>query len=328
MNREQNKTLAEKVLNNIPQEVKPVNYLMDTLEIGKESAYRRIRGEIPFTFDEITKLSLALGFSMDEMVGQDQSDRVFFELQTRLDQGPDEAFWTMLKEYYNKIMKKISKARDMEAIVSLNRLSLIMYIKYNLLFKFAYYRWIHQLSDETLNLRFAEMQVPREIVSVQQDFKSKLRYVRNCYYILDRNLFLPIVREIQYYYHRKLITSEEVWQLQEELRALLHSLEELMQKGVDGFGNIVYLHLSSLGIESNTAYIMCDGKCTSQYWIYHVNAVILSNWEVCSIHKKWLEALKKHSELITRSNEMLQAEFLETQKNYIESINNNFNNLY
>jgi hypothetical protein len=328
MSKKQNRILVERILSNIPQGIKPIDYLTDVLDIGKESAYRRMRGEISFTFDEITKLSLALGFSMDEMIGQDQTDRVFFELQTRTTQEPDEAYWVMIKAYYNKIIKRLSKAKELEALVSLNRISLVMYIRYDLLFKFAYYRWIHQLSDVTLNLRFSNVQVPQDILSVQQEFKSKLKNIRNCYYILDRNLFLSIIREIQYYYYRKLITTEEVYQLQAELLDLLNYLEGLMQKGADSIGNEYWIYLSSLGVESNTLYALCDGKCISQYWIYHVNAVILTNTESCSIHRRWLEALKKHSELITRSNEMLQAEFLNTQHKYIENIINNVSNFY
>lgn len=45
--------LISRILISIPDNINPVLYLMDLLDLSRESAYRRIRGEIPFTFWEI-----------------------------------------------------------------------------------------------------------------------------------------------------------------------------------------------------------------------------------------------------------------------------------
>ena len=42
MNNNLNKSVLDKILNCIPENIKPVNYLMDILDLGKESAYRRL----------------------------------------------------------------------------------------------------------------------------------------------------------------------------------------------------------------------------------------------------------------------------------------------
>jgi hypothetical protein len=322
MDKKQNQILVEKILTNIPQNIKPVGYLMEILDIGKESAYRRMRGEIPFTLSEIMKLSLTLGLSMDELIGCNQSSRGFTDLQIKPLHNPDETFWMMSREYYNFI-RNINKAKEVEIYTSLNRISFSMCARFDLLFKFTYYKWLHQLNNVSLSLRFSEVELPAEIVSIQQKLKIEIEHVRNCDYILNRNLFLPITREIQYYHHRKLITDEEVLLLKEDLLKLVRWLENLMQKGADDSGHKYSIYLSLLDVEVNSIYITYDGKCVSQYWIYHVTSV--NNQETCYMHKKWLEALKKHSVLITRSNEMLQAEFLNKQYEYIEALTKNMN---
>jgi hypothetical protein len=62
MLRNRKDALTTKILDSIPKNIKPIEYLIKILDISKESAYRRLRGEIPFTFEEMSKLSLDLDF--------------------------------------------------------------------------------------------------------------------------------------------------------------------------------------------------------------------------------------------------------------------------
>ena len=48
-----NKIVLTKILDIMPENLKPVTLLMEVLDIGKESAYRRLRGEKPFSMEEI-----------------------------------------------------------------------------------------------------------------------------------------------------------------------------------------------------------------------------------------------------------------------------------
>lgn len=51
----------------IPRGINLANYLTDALCMcmGKEAVYRRLRGEVAFTFDEIAMISCKLGISID-----------------------------------------------------------------------------------------------------------------------------------------------------------------------------------------------------------------------------------------------------------------------
>ena len=45
-----NAALIEAIHAHTPQHSNPASLLMDMLNIGREAAYRRLRGEVPFTF--------------------------------------------------------------------------------------------------------------------------------------------------------------------------------------------------------------------------------------------------------------------------------------
>ena len=64
----------------IPQDMNLANTLADILCMGKEAVYRRLRGEVSFTIDEVALLSQKLGISIDQIVGSHVSNKVTFDL--------------------------------------------------------------------------------------------------------------------------------------------------------------------------------------------------------------------------------------------------------
>ncbi len=90
MNEAFRKKIINKIISEIPLHIKPVDFLSATLDIAKESAYRRLRGEMAFTFEEIVKLSQKLEFSIDELAGNKSFNMIGLNLQINKD--PQHAF--------------------------------------------------------------------------------------------------------------------------------------------------------------------------------------------------------------------------------------------
>jgi hypothetical protein len=321
MDRKINELLTEKILRRLPSNLKPVEYLVDTLDIGRESAYRRMRGEIPFSFSEIAELSLRLDFSVDEIIGKNEKKRISFDLQAGFSPNLEENFLLMFKEY-DKIVESFCEAKDVEVLISVNRFKPLFIIEFDALFKFYYYKWMHQAAKTSINCTYSDIVIPDELLYLQKKIKSRINLIDNVTFIIDRNLFYNVAREIQYYYNRKLISEEDVLLIKQEMIAYLKYMEGLIQKGENEAGSTYNFYLSLLDIDSNTIYAKHADSLMSQCWIYAVNPIIITNPRICEMHKKWLESLKKYSVLITQSNEILQAVFLNKQREYVENITN------
>ena len=319
MRGKQNDLLSAKILESIPENIKPIEFLTELLNIGKESAYRRMRSEIPFTFEEITKLALELDFSVDEIIGKNKEERIFLDLQSNSTANHEESFLATLQEYY-KFCELICNAHTKEVMVVLNRLSFASLIGYDTLFKLYYYNWKHQTYNISLNDLFSETVIPPEINAVRQQFKHIRADLYNVHYIIDRDIFQNTVREIQYYYNRKLITDEEIIIIKEELNQLLRNMENVMQTGCNDSGAAMSYYLSLLDIETNTNYAVFDGNIASMHWMNPVNTICIVNQEICKMQKRWIESIKKYSILITLSNEILQAEFINKQSEYLNNL--------
>ena len=321
MRGKQNDLLSAKILESIPENIKPIEFLTELLNIGKESAYRRMRSEIPFTFEEITKLALELDFSVDEIIGKNKEERIFLDLQANSSATHEENFLATIQEYY-KYCELISNAQVKEVLIVLNRLSFSSIIGYDTLFKLYYYSWKHQTYNISLNDPFAETVIPPEINAIRQQFKHVRPNMYNIHYIIDRDIFQNIVREIQYYYNRKLITDEEIAVLKGELHQVLRNMENVMQTGCNDSGAAMSYYLSLLDIETNTNCAVFDGNIASLHWIQPVNCICIVNQEICKMQKRWIESIKKYSILITLSNEILQAEFINKQIEYLNNLTN------
>ncbi|MFV0328965.1 MAG: helix-turn-helix domain-containing protein, partial [Dysgonomonas sp.] len=73
-----NAIIIQKIIDSIPPNMKLAEFLMDKLGLCKESAYRRIRGDVAFTIEQIMHVSLELGFSIDELVAHKNNDYILY----------------------------------------------------------------------------------------------------------------------------------------------------------------------------------------------------------------------------------------------------------
>jgi len=312
-----NKLLIADILSKIPENKKPVHYLMDLLGLSIESAYRRIRGEIPFTFNEITKLSLSLGFSVDKLINKDKSDNAYFDMMVDKDAERSEVFYQILVQYDNHV-QNLYNAKKTASIMSWSHLPPIFQIWYDNIFRFTYYKWLHQANEIPSNLNFSEIIVPDKIKLIQNKLKEYMRSNNNNLFIIGPHMFLNLINEIKYYYRRKLISNKELVLLKDDVRHLIDLLESIVREGVYDEKAKSDFYLSTLEIESNNSYISYDGNEVCYFWVYSLPPLSIRNPDVCAIQKKWLESLKKYSVLITKSNEILQTEYFFKQYEYLD----------
>ena len=75
-----NTMLIKAVKKQVPVDTNLAIMLMDFLCLGKEATYRRLRGEVPFTFAEAATISQKFGISLDELINTSISEHSFLKL--------------------------------------------------------------------------------------------------------------------------------------------------------------------------------------------------------------------------------------------------------
>lgn len=320
---ELNKKIISYILRYIPENIKNVTFFTDLLNLSDESAYRRLRGDIPLTVEELYILSQELNFSIDDALAKDLPDnKALFDLKTDILAHPEETFLNILKTYSDDVSKE-RNAENRIGLISLNHLILPFTFRYASLFKFNYYKWIHQTQDVSFNFSYSDVVITSEMNSLRSKAAELSDSVDNTIIIVDQNMYLHTIKDIQYYYRRNLLTQDELQLIKKEFLFMIEQTEKVVQTGFNRFGKSRFFYLSPLSIKSNIILVEYDGEMISHIWYNSLTPISTSNPKLCQAHKRWLNSLKKYSSLISQSNEILSAEFFNKQREYINEMDVN-----
>lgn len=317
MNNLLDKLLADKIFEKVPLEVNPIEYLMETLDLSRKSVYRRRKGELPFTFEEVAILSKELNFSFDELVAKSNESQAIFNHHADHLFDPKETFKRMLEKYLEFYKKAIS-AKSFYGVFTVNRILPVFALDSKHLFRFFYYMWLHQGHSAPLNFRYSDMVFPPEIADLSRKVWEYMRYVPKTTVIADVMIFKNIFKEFEYYYKRELLSKEDFMSLRDELLSYIKEIEAVATVGTNEYGAQYSIYLSKLDIESNSCYFRIDEDIESSFWVFGISPLYTNNSSVFTSHKKWLDSLKKYSTLITQSNELLQSEFFNEQYTFVK----------
>lgn len=295
------------------------NELMDTLFIGKEAVYRRLRGEVPFTFDEVASISARLGFSVDSVLGVENQNSAVFDVNL-LDPGDIfEDYHTKLSDNI-KMVRKMRKTSHSEVRFALNSLPYSFFFPYEYLSKFRLYRWMYQASKINVNMALSELSLPTNVVDIQKTYLAEHRYISKTIFILDRNVFSSFVNDISYFSKLNLISKEEQVLLRDELLSIIDDLEELAISGQYNSGQSVFIYISDIDLDSFYIHYEADGFEMAHLKLYSINGITSFNPQICKQQKEWIESMKRYSTLITQSGEVLRYVYFNKQRSLIRGL--------
>ena len=301
---------------------------MDILNIGRESTYRRIRGDIPFTFDEIAKISAELNISVDDIIKKNtRSNGYPHNIQQKNMPNSEDYFFANHLTHYN-LFESINNAKEAEVFISLNRLFSFFVADFSALFKFYYYRWMHTCGNVSSNFPFSKIELPEHIASFQQKISMKISPLKNVTFIFDRYIIARLIRELQYYYSRNLISDEELQEIKTDLIGFLNFIENRFQSEKNATGSTYHFYLSFLDIDANSIYGILDENVISHCYVCGKMPINLGSEYLINLHKNWMHSLRRKSMLISQSNEIIQASFLNEQYENINKITNDLNLYY
>lgn len=297
-----------------------ISRLEEILHIGQQSIYRRLRGEIPFTFEEVMKIALNLSFSLDEIIGKHHHKGTFLDMESFLKDELD------IIDLYNDFTSKmvddiheVANAPDSLLISARNKIPLSLLLRYENLTRFRYLKVRHLQDPKSFNLQFSKVSLDLNNKVLMKKYINNYRKINNIELIIDDNTLLSMIKEITYFYKRKLITASDLSVLQSELFELINFIERHMSQG-DDLGTQITCYLSTFNIETNYSYMQYNDKPIVKFWAYAEIPMTITDPRICNIQKEWLDSLKKYSTLITGSNEIQRVQYLDRQKEYIENV--------
>lgn len=317
-----NETINKIIGSYVPKNKRLVSFIMDALNLSRESAYRRLRNEIPYTVQEITILSSIVDFSIDEMMGYTSKEKAYFHLNKSDATSVAESYRNALKSVA-EVMNDIAKYGYSKVIFTGNRLPLAFLLEFEKLSKLNYFKWVIQSRYASMNSCFFDMTIPSEIDDIHREYIQACRKTDRVVSIYDENIISALVKTIWYYYRRSLISDEELHELSNEMKMVLDKLEYLAFHGAYGNGPEIALYISELDIESNNTFFEYNDRKSLLSWSASIGPIVIHNQSVCEEQEAYIRSVLKHSTLISLSNEINRIDFFTRQRKIIEQLDNN-----
>lgn len=314
-----NDGLIKVMKENIPNGMNLARVLMDLLFIGKEAVYRRLRGEVPFTLEEVAIISGKLGISLDRLVSANSNDKAIFDLAMVKTEDPMEAYYNMLCEYM-KVIAMINGDSNSEIGTAANMVPMAFQMRYELLSKFRIAKWMYQNQKIDMSNKFESIIVPDKLYKKQNECVEQFESVNKSCYILDNMFFVSLVNDIKYFVSINLISPEDVQMLKDEMFAMINFMSDVADKGMFAGGKEVQIYISNVNFEATYAYVHSSKIDISLLRVFAINAITSKDKVVFDSLKTWISALKKFSILITQSGEMYRIQFFNKQREIINTI--------
>ncbi len=314
------KNLMEVLQQKYPLRVNLANTLMDILSIEKEATYRRLRGEVPFSFSEIAIISRKMGISIDNIIGADTPKSRPFHMKFTEHFEPTEKDYAILEEFVN-ILRNLKNDPNSEGGEATSVLPQPLYLMHEHVSKFHLFKWKYLYENKSKNIRFGDIVIPERLRKIQLENVMVAKYVASTSYILDNLLFTYLVNDINYFKSVYMINEDDAQQIKKELFIILNELEELTVSGhfIDT-NNKIDIYISGVNFPTCYCYIASSNVRVTLLKAFVLNGVTSSDDKVFEELKGWMHSLKRQSILITQSAEKQRIAFFEKQRKIIESL--------
>ena len=319
MNEKLHINLIETLKEKIPERGKLTGKLAEILFLEKETVYRRLRGEVPFSFHEVAVIAKQMNISLDSIIERDLSKSKPFEMKLI-----DYSDLTELDYYvFQKHIGTLKLAGDdahSEYASATNIIPFHFIVRYEHLYRICLLKWMYQFGSPDSVKTYSEIKFTDKLKDVSRDFLTEIENINYTYFIWDKFTFLYFINDIKYFTDIHLIAKEELELIKEELFLMIDYLEKLATTGKFSSKKSIQFYLSRLNFDTTYTYMQFNAHHVTLIESYIATQTISSDEEVFRKIKTWIQSLKRTSTLISESGEIQRMEFFKKQREYINEL--------
>jgi len=295
------------------------NTITDLLVIDKDAVYRRLRGEVNFSFTEMAIIARHLGISLDNIAGIENMQSKPGKMNISRQVNPTESDYEMFEGHVN-LLKSIKDEPDTKIMEAGSIFPHYLYQDYEYITRCYLFRW-NQSSSYGDNRPFHEITIPERLRALQKETCLYARHIKSTLYVLDCQIFQRLVTNIKYFAKIRLAREEDVALVKNDLIAFVNHLEKLAEKGKhEETGNEVSLFISDINLETNYSCLKSKNINLTLFRAFIINANVSFDEEVFNETSTWIHSLQRMSTLISVCGERIRAEYFDTQRKIIDTL--------
>lgn len=318
MTEKSNAALIRAIHAHVSRPSNPASMLMDVLGIGREAAYRRLRGEVPFTFDEAGALSTNLHFSLDRVMGASAEGNVLFSLKFTEFSSPLELYDKTL-EHDARFFREVASDPTTVFASATNSIPAEYYLKYENLTRFKLFKWLyqHEIGDDITVSTFEDLALSDSLRRHAREYVQGAQMAAQTNIVFDDSGFVHWLNAIRAFRDMHLISEPSIAVLREELLELLGEFERMAVEGEYENGNRVGLYLSEVDLEAAYTYVSSERYKVAGIGLFSLNAMRTDDPTMFEYVCKWVRTQGRFATLISRSGELQRIRYFKGQRDII-----------
>lgn len=301
-------SFLDQVRSQVPANLSFVDELAEVLNISRDSAYRRMRGETVLSLDEVKTICNHFGVSLDSLLSP-SAEVVSFQFRA-WDQG-EFTFDTFLRSVLNNL-EMMNGFQEKEMIYHAKDLPIFHFFQYPRLASFKIYFWIKTFTQHAkANTKFTSERynpelVPRDLIALGERIWAKYAPI-NSTEIISHEMLTITLRQIQFALDCGLIDKPEAQNLCSDCETLLNHLREQAElghkktSGSNEKGGKLDLYLNEVLIGDNTVFFKMGDKRVTFLTHNNFNILTTSHESFCKLTENHLINMISKSSLISTS---------------------------
>lgn len=301
----------------LPEDMTVSHFLSGFLPLNMDAIYRRLRGDVPFTFFEIYLIAQKLGVSLDHLAKSAAKETSNFELILQQFQ-PEKNDPSRIANKFEQILGSILADSSSRFELSHNLFPQVPAHLFYHLSKYNSFKWVYKNSSQATP--FKQIEYPQEIFEMHKKNNMETMKIKNTSYIWDYTIIEMLVREIKYFADINLLDKDDIAALKEELYEFLHYVEDLTVKGTFPTGNKIDIYISSVNSDAAYSYMESPRSRICIVGVFDLQYIISTDSLAFDIMKAKIMSLKRGAALITGSNQVYRVSFFEKQHELVGTL--------
>jgi transcriptional regulator with XRE-family HTH domain len=293
--------------------------LTEILGIEKESVYRRLRGEVPFSATEIFKIATVFGISLDSIAGGllPSNKPLFVNISDFI--YPSEVDLKYLEEYPLMLRRLFTNQNAKSGYVG-NIIPSSLCVEFPNIYKFYICKWMHQYRKDGAGKKLDDITVDERIKAINEDFLDAITLSPLTTYIFDTNIVKYFTEDMQFFRDIHLMTDKNIEALKEELHEQTNLVEAYAIKGANRYGNKVEVYVSNIHFDASFHFVASeDMKMTTMRSFAFSDAFSLDD-DIYANVENWVNFMKHSSTMISGGHITERIDFFDRQRAFIDNL--------
>lgn len=308
-----NANLIDEIKNRIPPPV--IDSLAEILPMSKEAIYRRLRGDVLFTYSEAVLISQKFQISLDQL-NDNFNDCFTFKINRPSKISAEDTVEKIIKSWVDSFgeysMNEIS-----HLYFTGSGIPIFLIGNYKYLSKFRLYKWFYENRGlEMQKTKLSEMVISDNLSDLSKTVLDIIPQI-NSTYMLPDNMFEHYIKDLQHFIGLGLIQKQEIEFIKKDLHNLIDEFETIVASGKYKNGANVLVYLTDINIESTFGILETEGSDFAFSKMFGMNYAFSKNEQLCKMYKEVFEDLKDYATMISQSGSVRRIAFFNKQHQII-----------